>query len=56
MDTIEEEQRRKHEIALSRVMTLERDIITEKEISQAHIEEARQLKVNVVISFTIVTL
>ena len=53
MDTIEEEQRRKHERALSRVMMLERDIITERETSQAHIEEGRQLKVIVIIICTL---
>lgn len=45
MDTIEEEQHRKHETALSRVMMLERDITTERETSQTHIKEAKQLKV-----------
>ena len=56
MDTIEEEQRRKHEMALSRVMILERDNITERETSQAHSEEAKQLKVTVVVISTIIIL
>ena len=45
MGSSEEEQRRKHELALSRVMKLEHDIITEREASQGHVEEAKQLKV-----------
>ena len=41
----EEEQRHKHEMALSRVMKLEQDIVTVREASQAHVEEAKQVKV-----------
>ena len=41
----EEEQRRNHEVALSRVMKLEQDIVTEREVALAHVEEAKQAKV-----------
>lgn len=41
----EEEQRRKHEMALSRVMKLEQEIARERETSQAHVQEAKQVKV-----------
>lgn len=48
METVEEEQRRKHEQALSRVMKLEQEVTMEKEVSQVHIEEAKQVKVIVI--------
>ena len=49
LETLEEEQRRKHEVALSRVMTLEQEVVTEREASLAHIEEAKQVKVIILI-------
>ena len=45
MESLEEEQRRKHEMALSRVMKLEQEIARERETSQAHVQEAKQVKV-----------
>ena len=45
MVTIEEEQRRKHELALSRVMRLEQELARREEAVQGHSEEATQLKV-----------
>lgn len=45
MENLEEEQRRKHEMALSRVMKLEQEIARERETSQAHVQEAKQVKV-----------
>ena len=50
METLEEEQRRKHELALSRVMKLEQEIIREREATEAHVEEAKQVKVIIIIS------
>ncbi|XP_065913509.1 leucine-rich repeat and coiled-coil domain-containing protein 1-like [Dysidea avara] len=40
----EEEQRRKHELALSRVMRLEQELARREEAVQGHSEEATQLK------------
>ena len=48
MENLEEEQRRKHEMALSRVMKLEQEIARERETSQAHVQEAKQVKVLIV--------
>jgi len=45
MVTIEEEQRRKHELALSRVMRLEQELARQQEITQGHCDETSQLKV-----------
>ena len=56
MNTLEEEQRRKHELALSRVMTLEQQVVTEQEASQVHTEEAKQLKVIVTLSLFLFTM
>ena len=50
MDTLEEEQRRTHELALSRVMTLEQQVVTEQEASQVHVEETKQMKVIIAFS------
>lgn len=43
LQSSEEQQRHKHEMALSRVMKLEQDIVTVREASQAHVEEAKQV-------------
>ena len=56
MNTLEEEQCRKHELALSRVMTLEQQVVTEREASQVHTEEAKQLKVIVTLSLFLFTM
>ena len=49
MVIVEEEQRRKHELALSRVMALEQQLVTHREASQTHIDDAKQVKVIMVI-------
>jgi len=45
MVTTEEEQRRKHEVALSRVVRLEQELARQQDVVQGHCNESGQLKV-----------